>query len=134
MKPAVVFPDIVALLITHLRTVEPELDYDINQRPPGDGPLIVMNRNGGVQKTLVSDEAYVDIDAWAPDAHDGVEQAHDAIQRVRSRIRSLTGSKLNDTPIYHVGELAGPARLPDPENERDRWNCSLAVSYRGTSI
>lgn len=129
----IIFGDIVALTIAYLNQQAPDLIVGTEYKKPTSAPTVTLNRNGGARVSRVADQAFVSIDVWAPDTWNGLAEAHDAAQIVRSHIFDMTGTVIDGTPIYRVSELAGPARSPSPDREDDRWTLALAVSFRGQS-
>lgn len=129
----VIFGDVVELVIAYLAEHAPDLIVGTEFKKPTSKPTVTINRSGGPQSLRVADQAYVSFDVWAPSTWNGLADAHDVAQTVRSIVGSMTGAVVNGTPIYRVSELAGPARLPSPDRETDRWTFALAVTFRGQS-
>ncbi len=128
MTEVIVFPDTVALVVTHLGD---NLDEPVYSRIPNPRPaeFVTVQRTGGPRRNLVTDEAQITVDSWAQTP----AEAHDLAQLARAYINSLPGQQVDGVAIYKSDELAGPADLPDPLSDQPRYSQSFAISARGTA-
>lgn len=131
--PVVVFPDAELVCVSYLRaqlaargdttavgTVIPD---------PRPDSLVMARRLGGPRQTLVSDNAQIGIESWAPTA----EAAHDRAQLCRALLLAMRGTTQQGAAVYRVGEIAGPGELPDPLSNQPRYVFSVEVALRGAS-
>lgn len=128
MTQLVIFPDAVDLVRTHLAAaLDVPIVHDVpTPRPPS---FVTVRRGGGVRHTIISDAAQLLIESWA----DRAEDAMDLAQLARAHLNALPGQVLDDTPVYRVEELAGPADLPDPLSDQQRATFTVLVHLRGST-
>lgn len=121
MRPVVIFPDAVEVIIGHLADV---LDDPVEPRVPNPRPdrFLTVQRVGGARRTIVTDAPLLAFEAWAQSDQD----AHDLAQLARAHVHALVG-----TAVYLVEEAGGPALLPDPESHQSRYVFTVAVHLRG---
>jgi hypothetical protein len=128
------FPDSVALVLGVLDTqLSAVLGRDIptGNRVPSPRPpeFVCVHRQGGTRKTYVSEEAYLDIEAWST----SVAAAEDIAQAVRSVLFAIAGTTVDSVPIYEVNDAGGPAEVADPLSDQPRHTFSLAIHVRGST-
>lgn len=133
MAALVVFPDVVDLLIGHLRDELPMFGGPaaVHHEVPAERPdrWVRVLRTGGVRQTLVTEAAQITLEGWADDSAD----AHDACQLARAVVFAATGTTIDGVPFYSVEEIGGPADLPDPDSRQQRHTCTLLVHVRGAT-
>lgn len=125
----VVFRDAEQIVGEHVRTALATVDVYSKvpaARTPAD-TFVLIRRVGGVARNVVTDEATLAVEAWAPTK----PEAHDLIQTVRALIHEMPTTGPTATPVYRVTEFAGPAYLPDPDSTHDRLTFTVSVALRG---
>src|SRR5690606_15009119 len=88
---------------------------------PRPDSFVTVRRTGGVRQSMVSDAAQLTVECWASSD----EAAHDLAQTCRAILLALSGSTVDDVPVYRVSEVGGPALLPDPLSGQPR--CTFTV-------
>ncbi|MFK0290327.1 hypothetical protein ACIQU6_07570 [Streptomyces sp. NPDC090442] len=125
MLPVVIFPDVEALILNHLRDVIPA--FEGGPEPPADFkgrlPFAVVERNGGVKKRFALDQAVLAVYVYGADR----ASAHDRMQEVLAHIHAMPGGCL---PVARTYEIAGIQYTPDPMTDEPRWYASVGVAVR----
>lgn len=137
MAEVILFADVVGLYTTYLREafVARSVDVHVGTTIPNPRPetFLRVSRSGGVQRSVVIDDAQLTLEVWAPTEQD----AQDLAQLVRSLIIATKGTQLDGTPVYAAGDLVGPntgsGLLYEPDRYTDlpRYSFSMAVATRG---
>lgn len=129
MRPVVVFPDATAVVVSHLKSV---LSVPVRSKVPTSRPasFVTVQRSGGAQVNVVTDDATLTVDAWASTD----EAAHDLAQLARGHILSLVGSTVDGVPVYRVQIGAAPQYFPDPESQSPRYRMTVTVAVRGEEL
>lgn len=130
----IVFPDVVATVVTGLRAgfVAAGVDVPVGARVPGghalgDGPLVTVRRGGGVVRDHVLADAVVELEAWDDEAAD----AQDLMQAALAIARGMAGDTVDGVPVYRVGEDAGADYVPDEESDQPRYTATITVTVKG---
>lgn len=128
----VVFPDSVHLVLEQLDAgLEPILGRSIpsGNRVPSPRPteFIRVQRQGGTRKTVVSEEAYLEVEAWGA----SVADAEDIAQAARAVLFGMKGQTYDGIPVYEVNDAGGPAEVADPLSDQPRHTFSIAIHVRG---
>ena len=134
MNDVALFPDATATAISWLRELNPDLNIGTDYQADTSAPVVVLRRTGGLQRTLVTDQAYVSVDVWPADGWTAEQDGHDLAQRLRAQLKNMTAHLIGGVAVYRVADLGGLARFPDPATERERWTFSLAVTVRGRAL
>lgn len=126
MYDTVLFGDATASAITRLNAslVEPVSGKVPDPRPPS---FVTVQRTGGTQRTRVSEDVQLTVEAWATRDDD----AHDLAQRARRILHGLTGEVEGGVAFYQCAELSGPVNLPDPLSEQPRCTFTVVLHVRG---
>ena len=124
---AVVFPDIVAVLLDRLRADVPSLTFVHEIPVPRPVTFVRIFRTGGPRLNLVVDGAQITVESWAPT----VPLASANAQLVRAHLNALPEQRTVTPNIYRVDEMAGPAELPDLSSGSHRFTWSAIVAIRG---
>jgi hypothetical protein len=124
---AVLFPDAVDLVITHL---DPDIAVPVLPRIPSPrvASFVTVTRTGGVRRTIVSDNPVLTFEAWA----ESDEDAADLAQLVRQSLHEMPGTVVNGVAVYRVEEVSGLASFPDPESLAPRYRFAASVHLRGS--
>ncbi len=134
MAPAVVFPDTAALCIARIKATLPTsygaTAFGTHVPNPRPTQFVLARRVGGALQTPVTDAATITFECWA--ATDAA--AHDLAQACLALIRAMAGTTQSGTPVYRVGEFAGPTDLPDPLSSTPRFVFTVAVHVRGVTL
>lgn len=131
MNEPILFPDAVALAVTFLAGLLGEhVGQDVPPDHTIDDTCVTVLRTGGPRRNLVTDDAQLTIETWAPTS----TEAHDLAQLTRAHMLSLAGEVIDGVAVYRVGELAGPQNLPDPESDQPRYTFSVSVAVRGAVL
>lgn len=131
MNETILFPDVAATVVAHLRTELPAV-Y-VGHTPPRTsetGTYVVVYRTGGVNRDHVVDLAQITVDTYAQTN----ATAHDTAQLVRAHINALTGTVSGSTTVYRVNEFSGPAYLPDPTTQVRRYRQTFQIGVRGAAV
>lgn len=92
---------------------------------PRPSEFVQVNRVGGTAGQ-VTDRPMVTFFVWGK----SWTAAHDLAALVRRRVHSLT--RLDDVPVYRVGEVGGLARAPDPVDGSSRYQFTVELRLRGS--
>lgn len=128
----IVFPDSVELVLTQLAAQLPTAlgrSVPTGNRVPSPRPdeFVRVRRMGGTKKTYVSEEAYLEIEAWST----SVSAAEDIAQATRAVVFDMKGQTYNGIPVYEVNDAGGPAEVADPLSDQPRHTFSIAIHVRG---
>lgn len=134
MTAAVLFPDAALVAVEAIRAglVERGDTTHVGTTIPSPRPaaLIQAHRVGGVRATVVSDRAQIAVESWDATA----EAAHDRAQLCRALLHQLADTSHNGVAVYRVGELGGPAELPDPLSDNPRYVFTVELHLRGAAL
>jgi len=109
VKPVVVFPDAVLVVIEYLRSVMPKGTLVCSRVPcPVPAEFVRVQRLGGMRRSLVTDRPRVDVECWS-ETEAGAEAL---VATVRAYVLSMAGTR-GDTTVYDVAEVSGPQWLPE---------------------
>ena len=130
MKPVVVFPDAVLMVIEYLRGVMPKGTL-VYSRVPETMPaeFIRVQRLGGLRRSLVIDRPRIDVECWS----DSEEGAEALMTTARAHVLAMSGSR-GDTTVYDVAEVSGPQWLPDSATGKPRYAFAVEFSTRGREM
>jgi len=124
----VVQPDTEALVIAALTDGLPQvgLTVHVGTQIPNPRPLSFVRviRAGGTQETLVSEQAWIIVEAYAPLE---VDASH-----LLSVCRAILHAQ--DADLFGVFEVSGPVNLPDPTTSQVRYTQTVGIRARGTSV
>lgn len=100
----------------------------VRKRVPDPRPaeFYRLVRTGGVSANRIVDEAQIAVESWANDEDRAMELA----QQARAALHNARGLAWADAIVSHVGELAGPSQLPDPESGQQRVTQTFTVHVR----
>lgn len=130
MKPVVVFPDAVLVVIEYLRSVMPP-GTRVYSRVPASLPaeFIRVERLGGMRRFPFIDRPRVDIECWS-----GSEEGAEAlVNTTRAYVLAMAGQR-GGTTVYDVAEVSGPQWLPDSTTGKPRYVFAVEFSTRGRDI
>lgn len=130
----IVFPDSVALVLIELSLQLPVFlgrAIATGNRVPSPRPdeFVRVRRQGGTRKTIVSEEAYLDVEAWST----SVSAAEDIAQAARAVLFGMKGRTFDGVPVYEVNDAGGPAEVADPLSDQPRHTFAIAIHVRGTA-
>lgn len=133
--PALVFPDVVALVLARFNEELPALigsPVPCGNRVPSPRPerFVRVQRQGGTRITIVTEAAQVAIEAWGPD----VAAAGELAQACRSVLFAMKGRTFDGIPVYLVEDVGGPAEVADPLSDQPRSQFSVSVHLRGRTL
>lgn len=112
--------DFATTYADHENGIPPAGTKTPNPRPTW---FVRVMRSGGPRETLISENAWVILEAWA-----GTEQdAIDLLNRARAVLAAQDG------PLFGYGESGGPTNLPDPRTDQIRYTALVTVRARGAS-
>lgn len=130
MNDAVLYGDVEDAVIIWLNSILEESVYD---RVPSVTatmlPLVIVERLGGPQASVVTERATVTIESWAK----SWRTAQNLIQRARQAIHNIAGETVAGLTFYRVDEFTGPGRLPDPVSGFPRFTFTVSITVRCTS-
>lgn len=128
MNEVIVFDDAEALLVSYLKSVQPE---KVATRRPKDatGKFIRVVRIGGSKIRLNADAPTLVFECWA----DSEVDSSDLCKTVRGYVNALAGSDWNGTWIYKVKEV-GVSHLDDPVTGIPRYQFTATIDMRGQAI
>lgn len=125
----VIQPDVEALVIDALAENLPLVGISVpvgtrvpNPRPP---TFVRVLRAGGTKETLVSEQAWVIVEAYAVLERD----ASDLLSYCRGILHAQDGG-----PLFGTFEVSGPVNLPDPTTSLVRYTQTVGIRARGTSV
>lgn len=126
MYATVLFADTAAAVIAALNGA---LAEPVSGKVPEERPaaFVTVQRTGGPQRTRVSEDVQLTVEAWAQRDDD----AHDLAQKARRILHALPGEVLDGIAVYQCQELAGPANLPDPLSNQPRSTFTVLLHVRG---
>lgn len=139
MTEVTVHVDAVALLCTELRATLPALGvpgpvmsriYTPTTTPERPARCTILRRVGGVRRNIVTDAPIITAESWALTEQVAIADA----QIVRAALHGLVGQVLDQSPVYRVVEVAGPAVLPDSISEQSRATATYEVWLRGEHV
>lgn len=124
-SPTVIFPDAVALTISHLNDM---LDVSVSHQVPNPRPslFVTVLRTGGIASGVV-DQAQLTFECWSTSAYLAAQLA----TLVRAHVAAMAGEVIDGASVYRVEEFSGPQDLPDPQSTQQRWTFTAAVHVRG---
>lgn len=130
----IVFPDVGDVLLTYLRDELGDRGDDalvVSKVPAKNRPtrLVLVRRLGGPRANLVTDNATIGVECFDDDM---VEALHLA-QLCRALLIAATGAVLDGVTIGRVGDVGGPAELPDPVTDSPRVIATFVVPARGAA-
>lgn len=129
--PVIVFGDATAAVVALLGTALAPVP--VSARVPADRPdeFVTAYRTGGAARNVVVDDATMIVEGWSFQA----ERAQDLAQRARAAVHAARGDRVGPQLLLvcDVGELAGPALLPDPLSSQTRYTLTLQVSFRASN-
>ncbi len=129
-QPPIYFPDAAATLIDFLTTKLAAPVYRAIPSPTRPPTFVTVQRQGGIRRNLVIDEAQLGFECWGPSP----EVAHDLAQETRAHVLSLSAGSFGGVEFYRFRELAGPADLPDPLSDQSRFVFGVSVGVRGRPL
>lgn len=122
----ILMPDVEALTVTALNqgfaTRMPGVTWATkipNPKPEKFGRIILA---GGVEETIVTDQANLLVEGWAEKEADAVA----ICALARSILLSLDGE------LFGGLTVALPANLPDPTTSHTRYTCTVGIRVRAT--
>jgi hypothetical protein len=125
----VVLPDVELLVCTALTTALPLVGFGpihVGTQIPNPRPdsFVRVIRAGGTKESLVSEQAWVIVEAYAP------------MERDASYLLSICRAILHaqDGPLFGAFEVSGPVNLPDPTTSQVRYTQTLGIRARGNSV
>jgi hypothetical protein len=121
------FPNAEVLVVDYL---DSQFAFPVMTTVPDPRPDVfaLVRRVGGVALNPVADGPMLAVESW--DMGDPVA-AGDRLQEIRTALHRLPGTALAGHPVYRVIEVAGPANLPDPDSDHDRYTMTVQLSIRG---
>lgn len=122
----IAFPDVEALLISHLVTETGEI---VSTKVPNPRPdrFVQILRVGGARRNIVVDGARLTFECWDTDSVGASELA----RTVRAHVNAMPGRV---SGVSRVEEASGPANLPDPTSQQARYTWTAEVDVRGSAI
>jgi hypothetical protein len=137
MSTAIIrYSDARTLMIDWIEARLPSFGYtgmSVTSRVPKPRPdrFVLVFRTGGVEQTVVSEQAQLTIECWASTD----TEAHDLAQVVRGIVRAAGGELLGTVQCYSVTEASTPQDLPDPSSDHQfRWTWTVLAHLRGTQL
>lgn len=134
MDELIVFPDAVDATVEAVRTgLEPARpDVYVGAKVPSPRPprFVTIERVGGIQNTIVTDQAMLSVQAWAQRADD----AYSIAAMVRALIGRMAGHKWLDCLVYRVDEVGGVQHSPDPVSDQERYIFTVQLLVRGYAV
>lgn len=129
MTEWVVQPDVEALVVQVLDANLPlvQLGVPVGTQIPNPRPstFVRVTRAGGTAETLVSEQAWVIVEAYATFERDAIQ----LLNTCRAILHALDGG-----PLFGTFEISGPVNLPDPTTSQVRYTQTLGIRARGTSV
>lgn len=135
--PFVSFPDVVALLIDHvkaqliLRSITTSVLSEVPE--PIHQSMVIISRTGGQRLNIIADNPLITFESW-DNSQDGTakEKAQDLSQLVRGLVFQLTGQVIDMVPFYRIEDFTGPQFQPDPDHlDTARYVATMSVAVRG---
>lgn len=125
----VLLPDTEALVCQTLLAELPRIglgNIHVATQIPNPRPdtFVRVLRAGGTQETLVSEQGWIIVEAYAPMEVDA--------SYLLSVCRAILHAQ--DGPLFGVFEISGPVNLPDPTTSQVRYTQTLGIRARGTSV
>ena len=105
-----------------------QMTATVSQKTPNPRPgvFVTVRRTGGPRREMVVDAAQLTIEAWAQSSH----EASNLAQEARSHVHAMRGADLGGPIVCRVEELSGPAYLPDPTSDQDRYTFTVVAHIR----
>jgi hypothetical protein len=129
MSQTLELPDTTAAWIEYL---DPRLDVPVRGEKANAPSFVRVVRTGGVMQTRITDNAQMTFECYA--AHD--DEAVRLAQDTRSHVLAAAGTRLTaDAFCKRVGEVSGPAELPDPDSEQlSRYTFTVETAIRARVV
>lgn len=130
MTDAVIFPDIEALLVAHLKPLV--APAPVVTRVPATRPAVFLKltRVGGPRRDLITDRPMVVFEAWATDR----AAASDLGRRAEAYVFALAQTEHPLGYVRAVGEVGGLQWFPDPESGTPRFQFTAQLDTRGVPL
>ena len=135
MVEVIVYPDVEAVVVSYLNAefVSRSESARASTKVPNPRPtkFLRVQRTGGVGDFVV-DRAQLTIEAWANKATDAIA----LMQLVRGLMHAIDQVTYSGSTyqFYAPQEFSGPANLPDPDSEQERYTETFSVGVRGSAI
>lgn len=138
MAEVIVAPDVETLIVQYLTgryaAIPAYATIKAYTKVPATRPALFQRvlRTGGVRRQIVIDNAQITLESWGNDAIAAVNLAQltrglmFAIDRV-----TYAGSTYQ---FYEPQEFSGPANLPDPDSDQERYTQTFSVGVRGSAL
>jgi hypothetical protein len=125
----ITFPDVEFHAIQYLTPYLSGVLVDNTVPKPRPKKLVRVLRTGGPRLTLVTEEAQITYDCWAPK----VEEAQDLAQMVRGLLWVMP-DRYTTATTYRVHDLGGPTNQPDPDTGLPRYTGTVLILTRGVAV
>ena len=137
MSEIIVAPDAETIIIKYLTTeLAAQPGYATTKaysKIPATRPtkFVRVLRTGGVREFVI-DRAQITIEAWADKAID----ASNLMQLTRGLMHAIDKVTVGAVTyqFYDPQEFSGPANLPDPESDQERYTETFSVGVRATAL
>lgn len=129
MREAVAFPDATAVICEYLRDVTGKTTGNKVPNPRLD-EFYVVQRVGGVRRSIVLDDATLVVEAWALTD----QAAMDLAELARAHLSAICGDFVGAELVYRVTEGGGVGNLPDPLSNHSRVTFTVVATVRGAAL
>lgn len=124
----IVFPDIEAVLVTHL---EPLVGVPVSTRVPNPRPdeFVRLHRVGGVRRDLVTESPMVLVEAYAATS----TRARDLGALALRHVHVMPDTDVEGAVIRRIREVGGLQSFPDPETDDPRYQFTVQIDTKGVA-
>lgn len=126
----ILFPDVEALLISHLSERFPDTPISTVVPDPRPKRFMRLRIVGGNNLRINTDSTMVTFHCWEADSIKASQLARQA----RAYVHALAGESINDTWIYRVRDVGGPVSNPDPLTKEPRYQFTVSLDVKGEAI
>lgn len=125
----VVLPDVEQFVVLALQQGLPRIglgSVHVGTQIPNPRPntFVRIIRAGGTQESLVSEQAWIIVEAYDPIEFDA--------SHLLAVCRAILHAQ--DGPLFGTFEVSGPVNLPDPTTSQVRYTQTLGIRARGNSV
>lgn len=128
MSQALDFADTTGAWVEYL---DPRLDVPVRGEKANAESFVRVVRTGGITATKITDNAQMTFECYASHDDEALRLALDT----RAHVLAAAGTRLTaDAFCKSIGEVSGPAELPDPDSELSRYSFTVNTAIRARVV